>query len=598
MSQDGAAPAKYAEVVMGWLSDLGYTHCFFVAGGNIMHLLDGARKKMTCIPTVHEVAAGIATEYFNESGGEGRAFALVTAGPGVSNILTAMSGAWLESRELLVMAGQVKSSDLAGPTLRQRGIQEIDGVALARSVAVNAECISVPWDRAQFTNAVLAGRRGRPGPTFIEICLDAQGAPTAAAELETYADDWTGPGSELIVAARGAIDEVHRLTIEAERPIWLIGGGVTRETAVIIREQLLATGIPVATTWNGTDRVSADNPNYVGRPNTWGQRSANLLLAQADLIVAFGTRLGLQQTGFNWQEFGKGATVVQVDIDDGELNKGHPLIDVPMLADANELLVSLVVLDYPGHEDWLAYCREVRGLLPTREDVNSTGDGFVCPYSFYLDLGGLANPDDILIPCSSGGANSVAMQTIRQKWGQIVITDKGLASMGYGLSGAIGAALGHPDRRTFLIEGDGGFAQNLQELATVAVNDLNLKIFIFANEGYGSIRMTQKNYFDGAYLGCDTETGLGFPDWHRLFDAYEIPAMAIGPEWAEDTDVLSALDTPGPVGLVVPIDPLQTYWPKIMSRVTETGGMESNPLHEMSPDLEPLLAERVSRYLS
>jgi acetolactate synthase-1/2/3 large subunit len=190
------------------------------------------------------------------------------------------------------------------------------------------------------------------------------------------------------------------------------------------------------------------------------------------------------------------------------------------------------------------------------------------------------------------------MQTIRQKWGQIVITDKGLASMGYGLSGAIGAALGHPDRRTFLIEGDGGFAQNLQELATVAVNKLNLKIFIFANEGYGSIRMTQKNYFDGAYLGCDTETGLGFPDWHRLFDAYEIPAMTIGPEWSEDTDVLSALDTPGPVGLVVPIDPLQTYWPKIMSRVTETGGMESNPLHEMSPDLEPLLAEQVSRYLS
>ncbi len=598
MSQDGATPAKYAEVVMGWLSDLGYTHCFFVAGGNIMHLLDGARKKMTCIPTVHEVAAGIATEYFNESGGEGRAFALVTAGPGVSNILTAMSGAWLESRELLVMAGQVKSSDLAGPTLRQRGIQEIDGVALARSVAVNAECISVPWDRAQFTNAVLAGRRGRPGPTFIEICLDAQGAPTAAAELETYADDWTGPGSELMVAARGAIDEVHRLTIEAERPIWLIGGGVTRETAVIIREQLLATGIPVATTWNGTDRVSADNPNYVGRPNTWGQRSANLLLAQADLIVAFGTRLGLQQTGFNWQEFGKEARVVQVDIDDGELNKGHPLVDVPMLADANELLLSLVVLDYPGHEDWLSYCREVRELLPTREDVNSTGDGFVCPYSFYLDLSDLADPDDILIPCSSGGANSVAMQTIRQKWGQIVITDKGLASMGYGLSGAIGAALGHPDRRTFLIEGDGGFAQNLQELATVAVNDLNLKIFIFANEGYGSIRMTQKNYFDGAYLGCDTETGLGFPDWHRLFDAYEIPAMTIGPEWSEDTDVLSALDTPGPVGLVVPIDPLQTYWPKIMSRVTESGGMESNPLYQMTPNLPEDLAARVLRHLA
>ena len=164
MSQDGATPAKYAEVVMGWLKDLGYTHCFFVAGGNIMHLLDGARKTMTCIPTVHEVAAGIATEYFNESQGEGRAFALVTAGPGVSNILTAMSGAWLESRELLVLAGQVKSSDLAGSTLRQRGIQEIDGVALADSVSVNAECVVAPWDRARFTDAVLKAAAVGPAP--------------------------------------------------------------------------------------------------------------------------------------------------------------------------------------------------------------------------------------------------------------------------------------------------------------------------------------------------------------------------------------------------------------------------------------------------
>ena len=172
MSQDGAAPAKYAEVVMGWLKDLGYTHCFFVAGGNIMHLLDGARKTMTCIPTVHEVAAGIATEYFNESGGEGRAFALVTAGPGITNIVTAVGGAWLESRELLVLAGQAKSSDLAGPTLRQRGIQEIDGISLVDSICVCAGRVEKPWTRKAFTDAVLSGRRGRPGPVFLEFCLE------------------------------------------------------------------------------------------------------------------------------------------------------------------------------------------------------------------------------------------------------------------------------------------------------------------------------------------------------------------------------------------------------------------------------------------
>jgi acetolactate synthase-1/2/3 large subunit len=189
------------------------------------------------------------------------------------------------------------------------------------------------------------------------------------------------------------------------------------------------------------------------------------------------------------------------------------------------------------------------------------------------------------------------MQVIRQKQGQVIITDKGLASMGYGLAGAIGAAMAHPGRRTFLVEGDGGFAQNLQELATVAVNNLPIKTFIFANNGYGSIRMTQKNYFGGAYLGCDTETGLGFPDWMQLFESFGISCMNVGQDWASDHRVLKALDSPDPWGFIVPIDPLQTYWPKITSRVTESGSMESNPLHMMSPDLSPELFARVTRFL-
>jgi acetolactate synthase I/II/III large subunit len=598
MSNGPTTSVKYAEVVMGWLQDLGYTHCFFVAGGNIMHLLDGARKTMTCIPTVHEVTAGIAAEYFNESEGEGRAFALVTAGPGVSNILTAMSGAWLESRELLVLAGQVKSSDLAGPTLRQRGIQEIDGVALARSVSVNAECITEPLARSEFTKSVLNGRRGRPGPTFIEFCLDTQGAPVLQSDLDDGpCDESVGPAKPLITSADNHVEQVFQLTKNAKRPVWLIGGGVSRETSNLIKNHLLLTGIPLMTTWNGADRIPDDAPTYFGRPNTWGQRSANILLAQADLVVAFGTRLGLQQTGFNFKEFAPCATLVQVDIDKNELSKGHPNVDFPLEADANQLLSQLVQRKYPDYSSWLDFCRQVTSLLPVREDVNETGEGFVCPYNFYLDLSDLTKPDDLLIPCSSGGANSVAMQTIKQKWGQTIITDKGLASMGYGLAGAIGGALGHPNQRTFLIEGDGGFAQNLQELATVVVNKLNLKIFLFCNNGYGSIRMTQKNYFDGAYLGCDTETGLGFPDWNKLCEAYGLPSMNLDKNWATNPTVLTALDQTGPHCFIVPIDPLQTYWPKITSRITETGTMESNPLHQMSPDLDPEIAQFVYRYL-
>jgi acetolactate synthase-1/2/3 large subunit len=295
------AASKYAEQLTDWLVELGYTHCFFVAGGNIMHLLDGARTRFTCVPVVHEVAAGIAVEYFNEAGGMGRAFAMVTAGPGVSNIITAMSGAWLESRELLVIAGQVKSEDLATGGVRQRGIQEIDGVGLAAPVAKHSAQMKKPMPKAEFVSLVNAGSTGRPGPVFIELCLDAQGAPPLkekAAEVKTQIN---------AVASETEVDLVVIQLKSAQRPILLIGGGVSRKSAHALQTELTSSGIPVMTTWNAADRIDAAHPSYLGRPNTWGQRAANLLVAQADLIIAVGTRLGMQQTGFNWQQFGRNA---------------------------------------------------------------------------------------------------------------------------------------------------------------------------------------------------------------------------------------------------------------------------------------------------
>jgi len=583
--------SKYAEQLTNWLVELGYTHCFFVAGGNIMHLLDGARTRFTCVPVVHEVAAGIAAEYFNEADGKGRAFALVTAGPGVSNILTAMGGAWLESRELLVIAGQVKSEDLASNGVRQRGIQEIDGVGLAAPVAKRSVQMKTPMSKTDFFSVVNEGVTERPGPIFIELCLDAQGAPPVTEE-ELNSIPFSNSSVTKII-----IDKVVAQFDNAQRPILLVGGGVSRSTANALQDELNSSGIPVMTTWNGADRIAASHPQYLGRPNTWGQRSANLLVAQADLIVAVGTRLGMQQTGFNWQQFGRNAYVVHVDIDKAELEKGHPKTDLAVCADADDFLLQLLSKVRGDWSSWLAYAQEVRSLLPLNDPENETGDGFISPYDFYADLVNISDAKDVIIPCSSGGANSVSMQVMEQKLGQVIITDKGLASMGYGLGGAIGASMAHPGRRTFLIEGDGGFSQNLQELATVAVNRLPIKTFIFANNGYGSIRMTQKNYFGGAYLGCDTETGLGFPDWDVLFKSFGISTMTLNRDWSTDKRVLEALGSDEPFGFIVPIDPLQTYWPKITSRIVEGGGMESNPLHMMSPDLSPDLLPKVTKYL-
>ncbi|MGQ0804470.1 MAG: thiamine pyrophosphate-binding protein [Actinomycetota bacterium] len=598
MSREPQPTVKYSELVMDWLGELGYTHCFFVAGGNIMHLLDGARSRMVCVPFVHEVAAGVAAEYFNEADGDGRAFALVTAGPGLTNIVTAVAGAFLESRELLVLGGQVKSTDLADGGIRQRGIQEVDGASIVAPITVESVRVERPVPRDQLVAHVERARRGRAGPVFVQMCLDAQGAPVDPRELGgVVAVEPAGAPAAAITEAERAVEPIADLMRSAQRPVWLVGGGVTRATAADLREQLGRTGVPVMTTWNGIDRVGADEPWYFGRPNTWGQRAANVLLQQADLLVAFGTRLGMQQTGFNWQQFVPVGKVVQVDLDPAELEKGHPRVDLAVAGDANTLLRRLVALDYPDYGEWVAFCNKVKARLPLREEANVTAPGFVCPYDFYLALSELTTADDVVVPCSSGGANSVAMQTFQQSRDQVVITDKGLASMGYGLAGAIGAALSHPDRRTVLVEGDGGFIQNLQELATVAVNDLNLKIFIFSNEGYASIRMTQRNYFDGQYLGCDTQTGLGFPRWSDLFQAYDIPLLELDADTMDSDAFRNAFAAPGPHGFIVAIDPEQTYFPKITSRITETGSMESNPLHIMAPDLPDDVAGEVFRYL-
>jgi len=293
----------------------------------------------------------------------------------------------------------------------------------------------------------------------------------------------------------------------------------------------------------------------------------------------------MQQTGFNWQEFGRHATIVQVEIDEAELNKGHPRIDLGHAVDANDFLARLAAADLEKKDEWLAHAQQIRQSIPRIEDVNKTGEGYLSPYEFIVRLEALTRPDDLIIPCSSGSAFTLSMQLYKQKYGQRMVTDKSLASMGYGLSGAIGASLAKPERRTILIEGDGGFAQNLQELGTVAVNNCNLKIFIFHDQGHASIRMTQRSYFNGKYLGCDRNSGLGLPDWARLFAAWDVPLMELPLDFESDEEFRDRLEGIGPQAFIVPIDPEQTYFPKITSRITASGSMESNPIDRMSPDL-------------
>jgi len=589
---------KYSDQITDWLVQMNYTHCFYVGGGNIMHLIESFSHKLICIPVIHEVAAGIAAEYFNETSDGKKALVLVTAGPGLTNIVTAFAGAFLESRELLVIGGQVKTADLAKGKLRQRGIQEIDGVSIVKPIAVKSVLLEEVVDFNDFFNLVNHVGIFRKGPVFIEMPIDVQARDVPF----TSQIDHNKVGIEYPPTDDRQIIKVIEKINAAKRPLLLIGGGVNRATTRKLKQSLASLKIPIATTWNAADRIPSNQPNYVGRPNTWGQRSANLILQQSDLVIAVGTRLGMQQTGFNWQSFVPKGEVIQVDIDQAELDKAHPKVALPILGDANAFLSKLVnnnlsANENAAHLDWLAYTRLIRTSIPLVEPINQTRSEYISPYIFAEKLSQVSAENDVIVPCSSGGAFTIMMQAFEQKSGQTIVTNKGLASMGYGLSGAIGAAFAHPDKRVILVEGDGGFSQNIQEIGTASINKLNLKIFIFDDSGYASIRATQRNYFGGRYVGCDRTTGLGLPNWEKLFMAWGVPSIRVNVGYESDEQFKQMFDSKETSAFIVSIDPEQTYFPKITSKITANGAMESNPLHLMTPNLTEDQFSALAKYL-
>jgi acetolactate synthase I/II/III large subunit len=584
---------KYSDQLADWLLEIGYTHCFFVSGGNSMHLVESFSRKLDCRAVIHEVAAGIAAEYFNETSDKGKALALVTAGPGLTNIITAIAGAYLESRELLIIGGQVKTADLALGKVRQRGIQEIDGASIARSICVKSTTMTEIWDKKKLENFITSTDNGKKSPVFLEIPLDIQ-----AKNVDFLQHNFERKISSLNKITDQQLAIIISMIQSAKRPMILIGAGLSRESAVLLQNPIKETSVPFATTWNAIDRIGSSHPNYVGRPQTWGQRSANILIQQADLLVAIGSRLGMQQTGFNWEEFIPKGKIIQIDIDQNELDKGHPTIEYGFAVDANDALSKILSHQLGNHRDWLTFCRKVIRLIPLVEKSSfNNKKTFVSPHLFIDKLSELTNMNDIIIPCSSGGAFTVTMQVFQQKFGQKIVTNKALASMGYGLSGAIGASIANPSKRVVLIEGDGGFSQNLQEIGTAAINNCNLKIFIFEDGGYASIRMTQRSYFGGRYVGCDTRTGLGLPNWEQLFKAWNVPVFKIDYNAFNEGSYIGNFQDNGFAAFIVAIDPDQTYFPKISSKVSETRGMISNPIHLMTPELESPLKSKVFKYL-
>ena len=596
---------KYSEYFIESLVKLGYTHCFFVGGGNVMHLLESARTRMECIAVVHEVSAGIAAEYFNVANrGEGkRAFAMVTAGPGITNLATAIGGAWLESRELLVVGGQARTDFITHPEVRQIGHQQIDGRSIVEPMSKLAITVTKPLGIKELRDITEYSRSGRKGPVFVEICLDVTAMEVDQTALEAIPA--LEKKSEPKIAESFSLNEKEKLAEllkNSSRPLFLIGGGLDFVSFSELLPKLMALGIPIATTWNAVDYLDYNHPLYAGRPNTYGMRWANGVIQQADLVITLGARLGLQQTGFAWQEFVPVGNVVRIELDINEIHLDQPKTYLSIQMDAAKGLMQILEIIeskklFNDYSEWRSFIKNIRDQLPVVEGATFQYPDFANPFEFVAELSELLNENDKVISCSSGGSYTTMMQVFAQKQGQLLTNNKALASMGYGLAGAIGTAMVDRKKRIVLVEGDGGFAQNLSELGTVQNRQLNLKLFIFSNKGYASIRVSQKAYFAGAYIGCDAETGVGLPNWSKAFEAYGIPSVEICGSILGNNEVLRLLNSDGPAAFIVNIHPDQSFLPKITSRISSDGKMKSNPIHLMDPQLDAELAQRVFKYL-
>ena len=590
---------KYSDYFCLSLKNLGYTHCFALQGGAIMHLINSANKYFKLKSFLHESSAVIAADYFNSANTNQKAWVLVTSGPGLTNSVSGIANAFLESRELLIVSGQCKLNDLLlnkRLNLRQTGHQQIDGVSILKKITKFSKTFLKTEKFYFIKKYTTLSSEGRKGPVFFEIPIDIQGKKIKdkISQLKKKTSNKISLNSNLEIKY---LNKVIKLIKLSNRISVLLGSGVSKVEFEKINKKLFKNDFAFFTTWNGADLLNYKEKKNFGRPNTWGQRYSNVIIQQSDLLIAVGTRLGIQQTGFNYEAFIPNGKIIHVDIDKKELLKKNPKTDLKINCDANLFLKILSKQKFKKKSsEWLKYCNQIKKKLPVIE-YNSTRKNFISPYFFYDKISNLIPKKANLVPCSSGGAFTTFMQTFKFKDKQICRTSKGLASMGVGLAGSIGLGLAKKKENTYLFEGDGGFVQNFQEIGTAIYNKLNLKIFIFDDGGYASIRLTQKNYFNGRYLGCDQATGLIFPNWIKFFNSYNLKTFIIRRNFERNEKFLKLLKKKGIVIFLVKIDPEQTYFPKITSYLNKKRGIISNPIHLMTPGIENKKLKNIFKYI-
>ena len=582
---------RVTDYIFKYLADYGVKHVFLVTGGGAMHLNDALKNenRIKYFCTYHEQGAAIAAEGYARAKGS-LAVVNVSSGPAVTNALTGVIGQWLDSVPVLYLSGQVKyettiGSDPNNLSLRQLGDQEINVIEMVKGVTKYAKMITEPQSiKQELDKAVNLATTGRPGPVWLDIPLNVQGALIDEKSLSSEKINNSSPTIEDDTVS-SVINEIKK----AKRPIFVAGHGIRIAKAEKEFIKLVdSLKIPVLSTFNGMDLISSKSDNFIGRIGTLGSRAGNFALQNADLIVFFGTRNNIRQISYNWSSFGKNAKKIIVDIDYAELNKKTIKGDIIIQSDAKDFINKLsakVPKSFNIDKKWKEWCllRKNKYPIVLREHKVSNKNS-VNPYFFVEELTTMMSENAIIV-AGNGSACVVLFQAGIVKSGQRFIYNSGCASMGYALPASIGASLAI-NRDVICISGDGSIQMNIQELQSIKHHKLPIKIFILNNQGYSSMKLTQTTFFNKNFIGCNESSGISFPDNSKLADLYGLKYFKID-STSKMTDVIKKiLSYSGGVLCEVMLTKDYVIAPKLTSERRPDGSMVTKPLEDLYPFLD------------
>ncbi len=590
---------RVADIIMDLLVENGITDVFAVVGGGAMHLDNALALNDRIHPYFnhHEQACAMAAESYARLSGR-LAAVCVTSGPGGTNTLTGVMGAWQDSLPLLVISGQVRYDTTIGATglpLRYRGVQEFDIVNSIGNMTKYAVMVIDPLSiRRELLKAIQIALSGRRGPVWLDVPMNVQSAIVDTDDLYPAEES----AVMLPVADEREIEELMDLLTRAKRPCLLAGNGIPNSgTTAEFRKWAEITGIPVIAAAIAADVMYRDFGRFYGMSGSIGPRPGNFIVQNADVIVSLGCTLGYKMTGFAQEYFAPKAYIVAVDIDENEMKKPGVRIDRLIHTDLHLFFEKALRQARPIPVDpvWLDYCDRLKARFSPFEP----GEGLdpadrVCSYYFWKQYERF-EPDDSISILGNNTANSSKLQIGVRKAGQRIVANNNCGSMGADLPETVGAAV-VSGRPVVCLTGDGSIMMNLQELQTIRHYRLPAKIVVFTNDGYAAIRQTSKNFFNGVLIGCTPESGVSFPDFAKVADTFGFPFRCCPDNASVEESLRWLFGTEGMAMLEVKQrfdDPVS---PKVMSRMNADGTFSTPAMHDMAPflskeDLENLMLQ-------